>query len=92
MHTVLILMLVSTLLPVSIANAEFLENHADTPTRESLNTILDFCKSHHNGTIATDLVNTSEIRHFYRGYTCEDAAQEKAWLDGNQSNTTRITG
>ena len=83
MYTEFILMLISTILPVSIANA------ADTPTNNSLKTLLDFCKSNPDGNITNDLVNTSEIRHFYPGYTCEDAAQEKAWLDGNQSNTTR---
>lgn len=91
MYAVLILMLISTILSVSIANAAFLEDYADTPTKKSLNTILDFCASNSDGSIATDLVNTSKISDFYAEYTCEDAAQEKAWLDGNQSNTTRIT-
>ena len=92
MQTVLILMLVSTiLLPVGIANAAFLEDYSDVPTKKSLNTILDFCKSNPDGNIATDLVNTSKISDFYADYTCDDAAQEKSWLDGNQSNTTRIT-
>jgi hypothetical protein len=91
MQTVLILMLVSTILPVSIANAAFLEDYSETPTKKSLNIILDFCKSNPDGNIATDLVNTSKISDFYADYTCDDAAQEKSWLDGNQSNTTRIT-
>jgi len=91
MHTVLILILISTILPVGIANAAFLEDYADTPTKKSLNTILDFCASKPDGNIATDLVNTSKISDFYAEYTCEDAAQEKAWLEGNQSNTARIT-
>ena len=91
MQTVLVLMLVSTILPVSIANAAFLEDYSETPTKKSLDTILDFCKSNPDGNIATDLVNTSKISDFYAGYTCDDAAQEKSWLDGNQSNTTRIT-
>ena len=91
MHTVLILMLISTVLPMSIANAAFLEDYAHTPTKKSLNTILDYCQSNPGGSIATDLVNTSKISDFYAEYTCEDAAQEKSWLDGNQSNTTRIT-
>jgi hypothetical protein len=91
MQTVLILMLVSTILPVSIANAAFLEVYSETPTKKSLNTILDFCKSNPDGSIATDLVNTSKISGFYADYTCDDSGQEKSWLDGNQSNTTRIT-
>ena len=77
MHTVLILMLISTILPVSIANAAFLEDYADTPTKKSLNTILDFCKSNPDGSIATELVNTSKISDFYAEYTCDDAASGK---------------
>ena len=74
-----------------MANAAFLEDYSETPTKKSLNIILDFCKSNPDGSIATDFVNTSKISDFYAGYTCDDAAQEKSWLDGNQSNTTRIT-
>ena len=91
MQAVLILMLLSTILPVNIANAAFLEDYADTPTKKSLTTILDFCKSNPDGNVATDLVNTSKISDFYAEYTCDDAAQEMSWLNGNQSNTTRIT-
>jgi hypothetical protein len=91
MQTVLILMLASTILPVSIANAAFLEDYSETPTKKSLNTILDFCRSNPDGNIATDLVNTSKISDLYADYTCDDAVEEKSWLDGNQSNTTRIT-
>jgi hypothetical protein len=91
MHTVLILMLISTILPVSIANAAFLEDYAHTPTKKSLNTILDYCQSNPGGSIATDLVNTSKISDFYADYTCDKAAEDKAWLEGNQSNTTTIT-
>ena len=91
MHTLLILTLIMTILPVSIANAAFLEDYSETPTKKSLNTILDYCQSNPGGSIATDLVNTSKISDFYADYTCDDAAQEKSWLDGNQSNTTRIT-
>ena len=80
-----------TILPVSIAHAAFLEDYSDTPTKKSLNTILDYCQSNTDGNIATDLVNTSKISDFYSDYTCDDAAQEKSWLDGNQTNTTRIT-
>jgi hypothetical protein len=89
MHTVLIRMLISTILPV--ANAAFLEDYADTPTKKSLNAIVDFCKSNPNGSIVNDLVNTSKISDFYAEYTCDDAAQEKSWLDGNKSSSTRIT-
>ena len=91
MHALLILTLIMTILPVSIANAAFLEDYSDTPTKKSLNTILDYCQSNPDGNIATDLVNTSKISDFYADYTCDDAAQEKSWLDGNQTNTTRIT-
>ena len=91
MHIVLILMLISTILPVSFAYASLLEDYASTPTKKSLNTILDYCQSNPDGNIATDLVNTSKISDFYAGYTCDDAAQERSWLDGNQSNTTKIT-
>jgi hypothetical protein len=91
MHTVLILMLISTILPLGIANAAFLEDYSETPTKKSLNTIVDFCRSNPDVNIVPDLVNTSKISDFYADYTCDDAAQEKSWLDGNQSNTTRIT-
>jgi hypothetical protein len=91
MHAVLILMLISTVLPVSIANAAFLEDYSDTPTKKSLNTILDYCRSNPDGNIANDLVNTSKISDFYAHYTCDEAAQEKSWLEGNQSNGTTIT-
>ena len=37
--------------------------------------------------IAADLVSTSKIGDFYAEYTCED----KVWLDGIQSDTTKIT-
>ena len=80
MQTVLILMLVSTILPVSIANAAFLEDYSETPTKKSLNTILDFCKSNPDGNIATDLVNTSKISDFYADYTYYKPAQDEAWL------------
>ena len=79
-------MLISTTLPISVANAAFLEDYSDMPTKKSLNIILDSCKSNANGNIA-ELVNTSKISDFYAEYTCED----KVWLDGNQSNTTKIT-
>jgi len=90
-HTSLILTLIMTILPVSIAHAAFLEDYSDSPTKKSLNTILDYCQSNPDGNIARDLVNTSKISDFYADYTCDDAAQEKSWLDGNQTNTTRIT-
>ena len=83
MYAVLILMLISNVLPASVANAAFLEDYAHTPT--------NYCAANPDGSIATDLVNTSKISDFYAEYTCEDAAQEKAWLEGNQSNTARIT-
>ncbi len=92
MQAVLILMLVSTMLPVSIANAAFLEDYSETPTKKSLNTILNYCQSNPDGNIATDLVNTSKISDFYADYTCDKAAQDKAWLEGNQSSSnTTIT-
>ena len=78
MHTIVILMLISTILPVSIANAVFLEDYSHTPTKKSLNAILDFCESNPDGNIATELVNTSKISDFYAEYTCDDAAQEKS--------------
>ena len=90
-------MFILTILPVSIAfalpfaNAAFLEDYSHTPTKKSLNKILDFCESNPDGDIATDLVNTSKISDFYADYTCDKAAQDKAWLDGDQSNTTTIT-
>ena len=64
MHTVVILMLISTILPVSIANAAFLEDYSHPPTKKSLNAILDFCESNPDGNIATELVNTSKISDF----------------------------
>jgi len=77
MYAVLILMLIliimSTIKSVSVANAAFLEDYVDTPTKKSLNTILDFCASKPDGNIATDLVNTSKVSDFYAEYTCEDA-------------------
>ena len=77
MQVVLILVLISTILPVSIANAAFLEDYSETPTKKSLNTILDFCQSNPEGNIATDLVNISKISDFYADYTCEKAARIK---------------
>jgi len=56
MYALLILMLISALLPVSIADAAFLKDYAHTPTKKSLNTILEFCASNPDGNIATDLV------------------------------------
>jgi len=91
-HTLLTLLLVSTIFPVSTVSAAFLEDYSHTPTKKSLNTILDFCQSNPDGNIAIDLVNTSKISDFYADYTCEKAAQDKAWLDGNQSSSnTTIT-
>ena len=86
MHTALILTLIMTILPVSIANAAFLEDYSDAPTKKSLNTILDYCQSNPDGNIAMDLVNTSKISDFYADYTCDDAAQEKSWLDDNKKD------
>ena len=91
MHPFLMLMLISTIFPVSTVSAAFLEDYAHTPTKKSLNTILDYCQSNPDGNIASDLVNTSKISDFYAEYSCDDAAQEKSWLDGDQSNTTTIT-
>ena len=71
MYAVLILILISTILPVSIANAAFLEDFADIPTKKSLTTILHYCQSKPDGNIATDLVNTSKISDFYSDYTCD---------------------
>ncbi len=91
MHPFLMLMLISTIFPVSTVSAAFLEDYAHTPTKKSLNTILDYCQSNPDGNIASDLVNTSKISDFYAEYSCDDAAQEKSWLEGDQSNTTTIT-
>lgn len=52
MYAVLILMLISTVLPASVANAAFLEDYAHTPT--------NYCAANPDGSIATDLVNTSK--------------------------------
>lgn len=91
MHTLLMLMLISTIFPVSTVSAAFLEDYSATPTKKSLNTILNYCQSNPGGNIANDLVNTSKISDFYADYTCDKAAQDKAWLEGNQSNSTTIT-
>ncbi len=84
-------MLFSMLVPISVANNGFLEDYSPNPTKKSLNTILVYCQSNPDGNIATDLVNTSKISDFYAGYTCDKAAQDKAWLEGNQSSNTTIT-
>jgi hypothetical protein len=86
------LMLISTIFPVSTVSAAFLEDYSATPTKKSLNTILNYCQSNPDGNIANDLVNTSKISEFYADYSCDRAAQEKAWLEGNQSSSnTTIT-
>jgi hypothetical protein len=82
-------MLISTIFPVTMVNAAFLEDYAHIPTKKSLNTILDFCQSNPDGNIATNLVNSSKISDFYADYTCDKAAQDKAWLDGNQSDPNK---
>jgi hypothetical protein len=86
------LMLISTIFPVSTVNAAFLEDYSATPTKKSLNTILNYCQSNPDGNIANDLVNTSKISEFYADYSCDRAAEDKAWLEGNQSSSnTTIT-
>ena len=86
------LMLILTIFPVSTVSAAFLEDYSATPTKKSLNKILDYCQSNPDGNIATDLVNTSKISDFYADYTCVKASQDKAWLEGNQSDSsTTIT-
>jgi len=93
MHAALILILTLTIVPVSVVNAAFLEDYSPNPTKKSLDIILDYCQSHPDGNITDDLVNTSKISEFYEEYTCDTAAQDRAWLEGNQSDsdTTTIT-
>ena len=49
MHTLLMLMLISTIFPVSTVSAAFLEDYSATPTKKSLNTILNYCQSNPGG-------------------------------------------
>jgi hypothetical protein len=68
-------------LSAGFANGSFLEDISSTPTEKAINEILDYCDSNPDGNITIDLVNTENISEFYTDYTCEQAAQEKAWLD-----------
>ena len=70
-----------TVLSASFANGSFLEDISSTPTEKAINEILDYCDSNPDGNITIDLVNTENISEFYTDYTCEQAAQEKAWFD-----------
>jgi hypothetical protein len=81
-----ILIVFSALLPVlsvGFTNADFLEDLSSSPRESTLNDILDYCKSNPNGDITVNLVDREEISEFYTGYTCDRAAQEKAWIDND---------
>jgi hypothetical protein len=80
-----------TILSAGFANASFLEDISSTPTEKAINEILDYCDSNPDGNITTDLVNTENISEFYADYTCEQAAQEQAWLDKDRNPDANST-
>jgi hypothetical protein len=82
---VLFSVLISAVLPISFAYADFLEDISSIPTERALNTILDYCKSNPDGNISNDVVKPGNISEFYTGYTCDRAVQDKAWFEGNNS-------
>jgi hypothetical protein len=53
--------------------------------------LMDFIDNPNFMKVQTRQEGDSKIIDFYAEYTCDDAAQEKSWLEGNQSNTTTIT-
>jgi hypothetical protein len=88
-----ILIVFSVLFPVlfvGFANADFLEDVSSTPRESALDDILDYCESNPNGNI-TVLVDNEEISEFYTGYTCDQAAQEKAWIDNDFDPDANVT-
>jgi hypothetical protein len=85
------LSVIFTVLSAGFVNASFLEDISSTPTEKAINEILDYCDSNPNGNITTDLVNTENISEFYTGYTCEQAAQEIAWLDKDRNPDANAT-
>jgi hypothetical protein len=86
------LVIIFAVLHIGVTSAAFLEDYANTPTKKALNTILEYCGSHPDGNITNDLINTGNISEFYTSYTCGKAAHDKAFLEGNTSNSdTTIT-
>lgn len=73
------------MLSAGFAHADFLEDISSTPTENAINDILEYCESNPNGNISSGLVDTGEISEFYIGYTCDQAAGEKEWLDNNRN-------
>jgi hypothetical protein len=80
-----------SILSTGFANADFLEDVSSIPTEKSINDILEYCDSNPNGNITSDLVNTEEISEFYTDYSCEQAAQDKAWLDNDANPDANAT-
>ena len=88
-----ILIVFSVLFPVlfvGFTKADFLEDVSSTPRESALDDILDYCESNPNGNI-TVLVDNEEISEFYTGYTCDQAAQEKAWIDNDFDPDANVT-
>jgi hypothetical protein len=83
------LTLILVILPGGIASAAFLEDYAGTPTEKGLKAIVDYCESNPNGNVSS-LIDSEKISGYYLGYTCDRASTDKAWLEGNHSdsNTT----
>jgi hypothetical protein len=79
------------MLTTGIANADFLEDISSTPTENAIDDILEYCESNPNGDITTDLVKKGEISEFYMDYTCDQAAEEKEWLDNNRNPDANST-
>jgi hypothetical protein len=94
MQLVLLTLALGAVLPIlstGFANADFLEDVSSIPTEKSINDILEYCDSNPNGNITSDLVNTKEISEFYTDYSCEQAAQDKAWLDNDANPDSNAT-
>jgi hypothetical protein len=94
MQLVLLSLALGAALPIlstGFANADFLEDVSSIPTEKSINDILEYCDSNPNGNITSDLVNTKEISEFYTDYSCEQAAQDKAWLDNDANPDSDAT-
>jgi hypothetical protein len=93
MQLVLLTLALGAVLPIlstGFANADFLDV-SSIPTEKSINDILEYCDSNPNGNITSDLVNTKEISEFYTDYSCEQAAQDKAWLDNDANPDANAT-
>jgi hypothetical protein len=69
----------------------FLKTLVALQGESALNDIFDYCESNPNGDITANLVDKEEISEFYTGYTCDQAAQEKAWIDSDFDPDANVT-